>query len=222
MDATTILIVDDDVDLTAVVAEYLSGHAMAVQTCHRGDVAIERIRASPPDLVVLDLTMPGVDGLTVCRTVRGFFDGPILMLTALVDDIDEVAGLETGADDYLRKPVRPRVLLARIRSLLRRHQRAPIRAGQLRIDLGAREVFVGDTRLDLTTGEFDLLRALAEKAGEVVDRDSLYETLRGAPWDGVDRSIDLRVSRVRAKLVAGGGEAEWIKSVRGEGYQLVR
>lgn len=227
MSGPTILLADDDTALTEVVAEFLQAHGFTTVVTGDGLSAVEVIRASPPDLVVLDLTMPGMDGLSVCRTIRPFYSGPVLLLTALVDDIDEVAGLETGADDYVRKPVRPRVLLARIRSLLRRATANPgstsrsLELGALCIDPGAREVSVKGEPIPLTTAEFDLLLALATRAGEVVTRDELYHQLRGISWDGVDRSMDLRVSRLRSKLEEGGAPSDWIKSVRGVGYQLV-
>lgn len=226
----SILLVDDDPSLTEVVGEFLSGHGYTISTCTDGVQAVAAVRAAPPDLVVLDLTMPGMDGLTVCRTVRPFYGGKILMLTALIDDIDEVAGLETGADDYVRKPVKPRVLLARIRSLLRRAPAAAaarpaapavLLLGVVRIDPGALTVSVGGAVLALNSSEFELLHALAVRAGQVVSRDELYRSLRGIEWDGLDRSMDLRVSRLRSKLGRCGGDADWIKSVRGEGYLMV-
>jgi two-component system, OmpR family, response regulator RstA len=225
MTDATILLVDDDASLTEVVAEYLSGWGYIVSTCGEGGAAIDHIRQSPPDLVVLDLTMPGVDGLAVCRAVRADYGGQILMLTALVDDIDEVTGLEIGADDYVRKPVQPRVLLARIRALLRRRV-APqpdeqLRLGPLCIDRGTLDVTLGDTKLDVTTSEFQALELLVQNAGRVVTRDELYTQLRGIAWDGLDRSMDLRISRVRNRLIHAGGSGDWIKSVRGQGYLFV-
>jgi DNA-binding response OmpR family regulator len=224
MAAPTILLVDDDPSLTEVIAEYLCQHGLSVDTCGDGAAAVARIEASPPDVVVLDLTMPGMDGLAVCRAVRGAYSGRILMLTALIDDIDEVAGLELGADDYVRKPVQPRVLLARIRALLRRApvpESGVLRIGSLSIDAGSREARVGARALPLSGGEFQLLHLLASRAGEVVTRDELYQELRGIVWDGLDRSMDLRVSRVRTHLVEAGGTAAWIKSIRAQGYLLV-
>lgn len=222
----TVLVVEDDRELAALVASFLSKNGFEVSVEHDGARAIERIPTENPDVVVLDLMLPGADGLTVCREVRARYDGAIFMLTARDDDLDEVVGLEVGADDYMAKPVRPRVLLARLTALLRRlGPRAAaiggagtrLSVGELTLNTGTREVSFGGEIVQLTTAEFDLLRFLAVNAGRPVDRDTLYRELRGIEWDGVDRSIDLRVSRVRRRLGAGG---ELIKSVRGKGYQL--
>jgi two-component system response regulator RstA len=179
-----------------------------------------------PDLVILDIMLPGMDGLTVCRNARLTYHGPIIMLTARGEDLDEVVGLEVGADDYMKKPASPRVLLARIRTLLRRVNAPPaegpakrLELGPLVIDSASRSVTISGREVDLTTAEFDLLRLLAENAGEPISRDRIYQDLRGIDHDGLDRSIDLRVSRLRTKL--GDEGPGLIKSVRGVGYQLV-
>jgi len=225
MDTTPrVLIVEDDPKLAALVRDYLARNGFEVDIEHRGDTSVDRIRHEQPDAVVLDLMLPGLDGLEVCRQVRQEYGGAILMLTARGEDVDEVVGLEIGADDYMAKPVRPRVLLARLRSLLRRTSDRPepgrkVALGRLQMDPGSRSAtWDGDT-LDLTTAEYDLLYALAQRAGQVVDRDTLYGELRGIPWDGVDRSIDLRVSRLRKKLGEEGDTV--VKSVRGAGYMVV-
>ena len=222
--AGRVLLIEDDEKLAALVARYLTDQGFAVGVEHRGDAAVARILAEQPDVVVLDLMLPGRDGLTVCREVRPAYTGGILVLTARGDDVDEVVGLELGADDYVTKPVRPRVLLARIRTLLRRTKgdaspgRRRIVLGRLALDSANREVTLDGEAVDLTTAEFDLLWYLASRAGEVVDRDRLYTDVRGIAWDGVDRSIDLRISRLRRKL---GDEAgRIVKSVRGTGYLM--
>jgi two-component system response regulator RstA len=217
-----LLLVEDDPALSALVGDFLRSHGYTVTAEGRGDRAVPRIAELRPELVLLDLMLPGLDGLEVCRRAReGGFRGAILMLTARGDDLDEVLGLQVGADDYLTKPVRPRVLLARVQAVLRRLQGAEttLTRGRLVLDLAARDASLAGERLSLTTAEFELLALLAQRAGEVLSRDDLSIALRGIPWDGLDRTVDLRVSRLRKRL---GDEAgELIKSVRGSGYLLV-
>jgi two-component system OmpR family response regulator/two-component system response regulator RstA len=235
-----LLLVEDDARLAALVAESLRRKGWQVDVVGRGDHAIERIRTDPPDLVILDVNLPGGDGFDVCRAVRGGFPGAILMLTARDDDIDQVVGLELGADDYVAKPVAPAVLAARIRALLRRGARtaptdAPPEAGPAgpaaggaaarrvsaaggTIDAAARDVRVRGEPVQLTTAEFDLLWALASSAGRIVSRDELMQSLRGLEFDGLDRSIDARVSRLRRKLRDDAEDPRLIKTVRGRGY----
>jgi len=225
-----ILLVEDDLKLAALVREFLEGAGFQVDVEPRGDLAAQRIVAENPDLVVLDLMLPGMDGLSVCRQVRPRYRQPILMLTALGDEVDEVVGLEVGADDYLVKPVRPRLLLARIHSLLRRIGTFPtaadgdgeqvLRVGGLVLDAARRSVTMDEVEIDLTTTEFDLLWYLAARAGQVVTRESLYVDLRGVAWDGLDRSIDIAVARLRRKLGDDGKHPQIVKSVRGSGYLL--
>jgi DNA-binding response OmpR family regulator len=179
------------------------------------------------DVVVLDIGLPGMDGISICRSVRADFDGPILMLTARGDEIDEVVALEVGADDYMSKPVRPRALLARLRVHLRRAEASAPSASTTRIEVSGlcvdssnRNVHVDELPIDLTTAEFDLLWLLARNAGSVISRDDLYQELHGLRYDGLDRSIDLRVSRLRKKLGDDPIHPRRIKSVRGVGYLL--
>lgn len=217
----TILIVEDDPKLAGLVSGYLAANGYTVAVEGRGDTAIERIRQEVPDVVVLDIALPGCDGFEVCRAIRPTYPGAILMLTARGDDQDEVTGIELGADDYMAKPVRPRVLLARIRGLLRRTSASEAKPrriviGRLELDQGNRTARWDGAPLDLTTAEYDLLWFMTCRAGQVLTRDALYRGVRGIPYDGVDRSIDLRVSRIRRKL---GGQL--IVSVRGTGYLLV-
>jgi two-component system response regulator RstA len=227
-----ILLVEDDQRLAAVVIEFLEGKGFQLAHESDGFEAKRRIVSEQPDLVILDLLLPGLNGIEVCRHARSEYPGPILMLTALSQEGDEVAGLEVGADDYLAKPVRPRVLLARIQALLRRTSHRPITAadrpteleplslGKLEIDRSARAAYLGQRLLELTTSEFELLEYLARRAGQVVSREQIYRELRGVEWDGLDRSIDLRVTRLRRKLGDGGKHPTLIKSIRGEGYLM--
>lgn len=227
--ARRILLVEDDLKLAALVREFLEGAGFRVDIEPRGDMAAQRIVDENPDMVVLDLMLPGLDGLSVCRQVRPRYRNPILMLTALGDEVDEVVGLEVGADDYLVKPVRPRLLLARIHSLLRRvgvgggddgGDVQVLRVDDLVLDGARRSVTRDEVEVDLTTTEFDLLWYLAARAGQVVTRESLYVDLRGVEWDGMDRSIDIAVARLRRKLGDDGKHPQIVKSVRGAGYLL--
>jgi len=234
-----VLIVEDDARLADLVREYLADNGFDVLVEPRGDAAVDRILGEVPDLVVLDLMLPGLDGLEVCRRVRPQFSGGILMLTARGDEIDEVVGLEVGADDYLPKPVRPRLLLAHLSALLRRVRGAaadddaawtsneapaegegPLKVGPLTVDARARSATMRGVPLDLTTAEFDLLLLLAKNAGEVLTRDTIYNELRGIEYDGLDRSVDLRVTRLRRKLGDDAKNPQLLKSVRGVGYLL--
>lgn len=226
--ARPILLVDDDASLTDLVSRFLADNGYPTEVVDDGLTAIDTIRRSPPRLVVLDVMLPGADGLAVCRSIRAEYPGPILMLTALADDIDEVAGLELGADDYLAKPVRPRVLLAHIRALLRRiedesedpDQARQLALGGLEIDRGTRDVRIDGRLVDLTASEFELLWLLASHRGRVVSRDQLHAEILRTPFDGLDRTIDLRISRLRKKLGDDPRCPVLIKTVRGRGYLL--
>ncbi|MEM9067440.1 MAG: response regulator transcription factor [Myxococcota bacterium] len=220
-----ILVVEDDERLAEMVASFLSDHDFRTTIEGDGGRAVTRILHEEPDLVVLDVMLPAVDGFTICRRVRaGGYAKPILMLTARSADIDEVEGLEDGADDYVRKPVRPRVLLARINALLRRKEAhapsARVDLGRLVIDPRSRVATLDQQGLVLTDGEFELLLYLARRAGTIVSRDEIYRELRGIEYDGMDRSVDLRISRIRRKLNDTGGTPSIIRSVRGVGYLL--
>lgn len=226
----SILIVEDDPRLGEMLQEYLTAAGFEASLESRGDRAVHRIHEEAPNLVVLDLMLPGLDGLEVCQRVRRDYRGPILMLTARRGDLDQVVGLESGADDYVLKPCQPRVLLARIRALLRRQtagtnglapslQRAIV-VDRLKVDRSTRQVRVGDSVVGVTSAEFDLAWLLARHVGEIVSRDVLYQEIRGIPYDGLDRGMDIHVSRLRQKLKRAGLETPVIVSVRGEGYQL--
>ncbi|MES2662860.1 MAG: response regulator [Pseudomonadota bacterium] len=232
-----ILIVEDDERLAALSRDYLQSNGMDVGVVSDGKEAIDHIISRQPDLVVLDLMLPGADGLEVCRAVRDKFKNPILMLTARTDDVDQVLGLEMGADDYVPKPVRPRVLLARIRALLRRNddddssshasnaaadQPQRLQFGELMIDNGAREVQLKSQTVDLTSAEYDLLWLLASSAGRILSREEIFEKLRGIEYDGQDRSIDVRISRIRPKVGDDPISPKRIKTVRSKGYLFVK
>ena len=221
-----ILLVEDDERLAELTAEYLTKNDMQVSIEPRGDTAEARILAEQPDLVMLDVMLPGKDGFEVCRGVRQNYRGVILMLTARDEDFDQILGLEMGADDYIAKPVQPRVLLARIKALLRRLPSSDAPAaesekmvfGQFNISQSTRTAVLSGQNIDLTTAEFDLLWLLASHAGNVLSRDDLLQELRGIGFDGLDRSIDARISRLRKKLNDDPENPTRIKTVRGKGY----
>ena len=228
-EAWQILIVEDDQRLAELTQEYLQSNGLQVAIESDGARAAARILKEQPDMVVLDLMLPGEDGLSICRKVRGQFAGPILMLTARTDDMDEVLGLEMGADDYVCKPVRPRVLLARIRALLRRSEggEAPVENqrrlefGPLVIDSAMREAWLRGASVELTSAEFDLLWLLAANAGRILSREEIFTALRGIEYDGQDRSIDVRISRIRPKIGDDPMHPRLIKTVRSKGYLFV-
>ncbi|REC93561.1 winged helix-turn-helix domain-containing protein [Kushneria indalinina] len=225
-----ILIIEDDERLAALTREYLEGNGFRVSVEHDGANGVERILSLRPDLVILDLMLPGEDGLSICRRVRHQYPGPILMLTARTDDMDQVLGLEMGADDYVPKPVPPRVLLARMRALLRRadgtetaeQEETRLEFRDLVVDSSTREAWLNGERIDLTSAEFDLLWLLASHAGRVLTREEIFSALRGIRYDGQDRSIDVRVSRIRPKIGDDPHQPQRIKTVRSKGYLFVR
>ncbi len=223
---TRILLVEDDDALAKLMTEYLSQHGYSVAHVVDGLAAETTLFAGTYEVAIVDLMLPGQDGLALCRRIRPHYAGPVLVLTASDDDFDQVAALEAGADDYVVKPVEPRVLLARLRALLRRVREPQARApahwvlGALRIDRTSRRVSLGADEISLTTAEFDLLCVLAELAGTIVDRDTLRQRLRGLPYDGLDKAIDLRVSRLRRALGDDAAQPRYIKTVRGRGYLL--
>jgi len=232
-----ILIVEDDERLAGLTKEYLESNGLEVSVEGDGAVAVDRIKTEKPDLVILDLMLPGEDGLSICRLVRPYYAGPIIMLTARDDDLDQVLGLEMGADDYLAKPVRPRVLLARIRALLRRVKDGGAAEGvesqdasgqdrvsfaNLTVDNGMREAWLDEEPIDLTSAEFDLLWLLTSNAGRVLSREEIFTALRGIEYDGQDRSIDVRISRIRPKIGDDPLQPKRIKTVRSKGYLFVK
>ena len=227
-----ILIVEDDERLASLTREYLESNGLQVSVEADGAKAANRILKERPDLVVLDLMLPGEDGVSICRKVRSQFHNPILMLTARTDDLDEVLGLEMGADDYVAKPVKPRVLLARIRALLRRNTSVAeaeadtsalrLQFGPLLVDSAMREAWLDKESIELTSAEFDLLWLLCSNAGRVLGREEIFSQLRGIEYDGQDRSIDVRVSRIRPKIGDDPMHPRLIKTVRSKGYLFVK
>ena len=229
--STRILLVEDDERLAKLTAEYLRKNEFEVTIEGRGDTAEARILKEDPDLVILDVMLPGKDGFEVCRAVRQQYKGVILMLTARDEDLDQILGLELGADDYIAKPVQPRLLLARIKALLRRapgsgesgpsaDETDELEFGNFRISQATRNAHLGEDIIDLTTAEFDLLWLLARHAGNILSRDDLLQELRGIGFDGLDRSIDARISRLRRKL--GDDPTRYVTTVRGVGYRMGR
>ena len=221
-----ILIADDDRALAQLLADYLVREGFAVDTVHDGEAALARLRdgAQRPDLLILDVMMPGRDGLETPRELRLQQRLPVIMLSARGEPVDRVIGLELGADDYLSKPCLPRELLARVRAQLRRHTpegAANVQVGALRLQPGDRQAFVGERELSLTGAEFSLLLALAQRAGEVVDKATLTRLALGRELERFDRSIDVHVSRLRHKLGEAADTAPRIESVRGSGYLLL-
>jgi two-component system OmpR family response regulator len=216
------MLVEDDARLAALVTEYLSGYEFAVQVVARGDQALARFADIAPDIVVLDLMLPGLDGMVVCRQLRAVSAVPILILTAREDSYDEVSGLEQGADDFLNKPVQPRVLLARLRALMRRSgsrpppDNLPLVFGALTITPSERSVTWRGEPCVLSNTEYKLLMVLANSAGQVLSRDALLKKMRGIEFDGLDRSIDNCISKLRRRF--DDANSEKIKTVWGEGY----
>lgn len=219
-----LLIAEDDSRLADLVKSYLEANNYRVTIEADGNRVPERVRQEKPDMLILDIMLPGKDGLTLCQMLRPEFEGPILMLTARNEDADQILGLEFGADDYVIKPVEPRILLARIRALLRRIEPRPnparqtLEFGNLRIDEASRSVLLNDAPINLSSYEFDLLWLLAQHAGEVVKRDVLFQELHGRPYDGLDRTIDVRISQLRKKLNDNTDNPQRIKTVWGRGY----
>jgi DNA-binding response OmpR family regulator len=221
-----VLLVEDDVRLAELVRSYLQSNGFQVAVEYRGDRVVDRVQADNPDLIVLDLGLPGQNGFSVCKSLRLAHRVPILILTARNSDIDHVLGLELGADDFVTKPVEPRVLVARIQALLRRSrfpgviEQKKMSFGGLSIDTAARSVLLKGQPVSLTSNEFDLLVFLAAHAGEIQSRDALYQHLHRREYDGVDRTLDVRISHLRKKL-GDTGESEGIKTVWGHGYLFV-
>jgi two-component system phosphate regulon response regulator OmpR len=224
--APNILLVEDDRRLAEMVSEYLGEAGFSVAVAADGRTGLARLAAEAYDALVLDLMLPDLDGLEVCRQLRTFSDVPVLMLTARGDAMDRVVGLEIGADDYLPKPFEPRELLARLRAILRRWDRTRssnvLRFGRLEIDRDARAVRVDGAERALTGHQFALLVALAERAGRVLSRDTLMDLVRGEELEAFDRSIDVHVSRLRAAIEDDPKRPRRLLTVRGAGYVFAR
>jgi DNA-binding response OmpR family regulator len=229
---TAALLVEDDTRLGALVTEYLAKHDIDVTVAGDGERGLAALGRGRFDVVLLDVMLPGVDGLEVCRRLRAApvsASIPVIMLTAKGDDVDKIVGLELGADDYLAKPFNPRELLARLRAILRRAQpltgteaHQTFSSSGLTIDFDAREVTVAGKRQVLTHFEFELLATLAKAAGRVLSREHLMDSLKGEEFESFDRSIDVHISKLRAKLEENPKEPRYIRTVRGVGYVLAR
>lgn len=222
-----VLLAEDDKRLAELVKDYLEDHEFKVVVEEVGHNVPRCIQDLDPDIVILDIMLPGKDGLTVCKEVRPKYNGPILMLTARDSDMDQVLGLEFGADDYVIKPAEPRVLLARIRALLRRYQQpektdvSELRFGSLFIQISSRKVTLEEQDVPLSSHEFDLLTTFARQAGKVLSREYLFNTIYGRPYDGLDRTVDVRISQLRKKLGDNSDNPARIKTVWGRGYLFV-
>ncbi len=219
----SVLVVEDETSIASFVALYLKNAGYTVRTAATGNEALAQFQASPPALIILDLMLPDIDGIEVCRRIRKTSDVPILMLTARDEDVDKIIGLEVGADDYLTKPFNPRELVARVKSILRRAspERRQIESkqlhhGQLHIDAGRREVKVGEEEIQLAPKEFDLLWELLDHRGLVLTRDQLLERVWGYTFAGDTRTVDVHVRQLRRKL----GDASPIVTVWGVGYKV--
>ncbi|MBL4909326.1 MAG: response regulator [Alteromonadaceae bacterium] len=223
-----ILLVEDDRQLSEMIKDFLESEGLHVIQEYRGDRVAKTVEKHSPDLIILDLMLPGKDGFTICRDLRPEFTKPILMLTAKSTDFDQVLGLEIGADDYVIKPVEPRVLLARINALLRRGKLPDVEQGNnevvhgnLIINRSSRQAILDNEKIDLTSQEFDLLWLLASRAGEVQNRDYIYKAVVGRDYDGLDRSVDVRISRLRKKMHDSNESPFRIKTIWGQGYLFV-
>ncbi|MDP4489202.1 response regulator [Pseudoalteromonas piscicida] len=218
-----VLLVEDDVKLAELTAKFLIHNGFEVVQLHNGINAIKAIEAEKPDILILDIMLPGLDGFSICKAARGEFKGPVLFLTAKDSDFDHVKGLEIGADDYIIKPVEPYVLLARLNALLRRTQNDEVQSdsitlGELQIDKSNRKVYLAGDEVELTSYEFDLLKTLAGHAGETLSRDYIYKHVVGREYDGLDRSVDVRISRLRKKLGDNLEQPARLITVWGKGY----
>ncbi len=222
-----ILLIEDDQRLSDLVQSYLIQHGFEVRQVFNGLEAEAKCREFNPDLVILDLMLPGMDGFAICRAIRPWYKQPILMLTAKESDIDQVLGLELGADDYVIKPIEPRVLLARVNALLRRTQTVAsqdsqeLTFGRLHLNNSAREANYDGEFVELTSYEFDLLWMLAKHAGQTVRREAIHKQIIGREYDGLDRTVDVRVSHLRRKLGDNADTPFRIKTVWGKGYLFV-
>ena len=222
---TRVLIIDDDERLTALLSEYLSGFGFSVRAAKHPEAGLRMLRSDPPDLLILDVMLPEMDGLTVCRKVRETSRIPIIMLTARGDVTDRIVGLELGADDYLPKPFEPRELVARIQAVLRRgsqEEMEVVRSGAVEVNFSTRTARVDGRELALTSAEFELLGFLVRNPGRVLSRERIMEGTHGINWEAFDRSIDVLVSRLRQKLGDEPRQPMFIRTVRGVGYSFMR
>jgi two-component system alkaline phosphatase synthesis response regulator PhoP len=230
----TILVVEDDRPILNLIVSYLENDGYTVHAAHDGETALKLARSVRPDLIVLDVMLPGVDGLEVCRRVQQEIDVYVLMLTARAEEVDKVVGLSVGADDYLTKPFSPRELVARVKAILRRnrtrgtpdnaarnYERQPLNFDGLKINPETHEVWHNDALVDLTLREFELLYALAEQPGRVFSRDQLLEKVWGYDFAGIDRVVDVHIGLLRRKLEDDPADPALIQTIRGIGYKFV-
>jgi two-component system alkaline phosphatase synthesis response regulator PhoP len=225
MTGKRVLVVDDDVKTVELVKLYLNRDGYKVLTSHNGIEALRLAQEAHPDLIVLDLMLPGMDGLEICRTIREDSDVPIIMLTARTTDEDKLAGLGLGADDYVTKPFSPRELAARVRAVLRRlpGERGPdeIKYGKIRVDFRKHEAFLDDEAMSLTPVEFKLLGVMVKEPGRVFSREQLIEEALGYDFEGFNRTIDVHILNLRRKLETDPGHPKYIKTVYGTGYKFL-
>ena len=233
----SILLVEDDPELASLIKEYLESAEFRIEIQSHGVDAVQRIINDQPDLVILDLMLPGKDGISICREVRPIFQNPILMLTASSDSVDHILALEVGADDFINKPVEPRILLAHIRALLRRigqsvpviiPEKVPTKSetetlcfGNITINTATRQVKSNSQAIELTTPEYDILLILAQHQGHILSRDDIFKSLRGIEYDGQNRLVDITICQLRSQLGCDGDSHRHIKTIRNKGYVCV-
>lgn len=217
----SILIVEDDLEFASLAASFLQREGYRVEHISNGALACEILQRQRFDLVILDYMLPGADGVEICQSLRAQTDVPVLMMTAKDDDLSELKALRTGVDNYLKKPLRPHILLAHVEALLRRSSTgAQTQLTGLRLDDTSLSAQLDGTALELTSGEFELLNYFYQRAGQVISRDQLYLDIRGIEYDGIDRSIDLRISVLRKKMGDVSPPYRYLKTVRARGYLL--
>jgi DNA-binding response OmpR family regulator len=224
---SSIILAGNDLRLSKLVSRYLENNGFRLTITNGGDQVVAQVQRDNPDLVILDLWLPGQDGLSICRQLRPTYRNPILILTARDDDFDHVLGLELGADDYVIKPVEPRVLMARINALLRRSktqagvEHKTLRFGRLLVNIVGRSVSLDGESITLSSNEFALLAYLAAHAGEIQSREALFQQLYRRKYDGIDRILDVRISHLRRKLGDEAENSKRIKTIWGQGYLFV-
>ena len=226
MSLKKILVVEDDIELAELTKEYLEAFDYEVLIESKGMEAVSRVKNEKPDLVILDIMLPDKDGIEICKELRDFFNHPILMLSARTDNIDQIVGLEIGADEYLCKPVEPRLLAAKVKAHLRREDRKiSLSLGKnkllfsgLEISSLSRTVSFENKIAILSTIEFDLCWFLAKHQGEVKSRDDIFNNIKGVEYNGQSRAVDIHISQIRSKLTKITGRGSWIKTIRGHGY----
>lgn len=220
-----ILIIDDDEKLNQLLRDYLAKFGFQVVAHTHPEKALRAIKKQPPDLIILDIMLPDMDGFEVCKKIRGEYSIPVIMLTARGEVADRIVGLELGADDYLPKPFEPRELVARIQSILRRNRPSrnsqTTRIGDLEIDFPRRQVLLGGQPVELTTAEFEILKLLVRRSGMVLTRNQILENLWDIEWDATNRSVDVLISRLRQKLGDNPRNPTHIKTVWGSGYMFI-